>query len=107
MHSKDGKINLALLGGRRNMKMSEAMSIIGGRKLGYMVSFEERKGGMLHSEHFPDKHAGEELIETEEEAWSLAKLFAKNTKGKMVNIYVINQDFSPTKNYKDQMIENR
>jgi len=90
------------------MKYYEALKIINeGMNLGYMVSFEWKRGGILASDHFPDKHAGEKLIETEEEAWELARKFASQTKGKVVNIYVVYGDFTPVKNYKDRYIENR
>ena len=89
------------------MKILEAMKIIGGKKLGFMVSFEWKEGCIVRSDHFPDKRAGEKLLATEEEAWALAKMFAKKTKGKVVNIYVIDENFCPIKNYKDKMIENR
>lgn len=90
------------------MKYYEALKIINeDMNLGYMITFEWKKNGMLYSDHFPDKYAGEKLIETEEEAWVLARKFAEKTKGKIVNIYVIHKDFTPVKNYKDQYIENR
>ena len=83
------------------MKMSEALAIIvaGQKEKGFMVSFEKRERGILASNHFPDKHAGEELIETEEKAWELAEQFAKATDDTYVNIYVIDANFSPVKGY--------
>jgi hypothetical protein len=90
------------------MLMSEAREIIEGEdESGYMVSFEKVEGGVLISDYFPDKHAGEPLIETETEAWLLANKFARKTHRKCVNIYVINQDFAPVAGYKNRMIENR
>ncbi len=91
------------------MKYIEALRIINeGINPGYMVSFEWKKGGMLHSDHFPDKHAGEKLIETEREAWELARSFAAQTKGQCVNIYVIQGDsFVPVKGYETHKIKNR
>jgi len=87
--------------------MKEAMGIIEGEKDGFMVSLEWKKGGMLHSDHFPDKHAGEDLIITEKEAWMLAAEFAKKAVGKAVNIYVINADFTPVTGYREKYIANR
>lgn len=83
------------------MKMQEALYIItnGQKEKGFMVSFEKVENGVLVSNHFPDKHAGEELIKTEEEAWKLAEAFAKATDDTYVNIYVLNADFSPVKGY--------
>ena len=91
------------------MKYYEALKIINeGLNPGFMVHFEWKKGGMLYSDYFPDKHAGEKLIESEEEAWELAKRFARKTVGKCVNIYVIKgSDFTPVDGYKNKEIENR
>lgn len=89
------------------MKMSEVLSIIDGKPQGFMVHFEWKRGCILASDHFPDKHTGEPLIETEAEAWALARTFAEKTKGKCVNIYVTNHEFSPVRGYESQKIENR
>jgi len=89
------------------MRMSEAMRIIAMVPRGYMVSFERVEGHILASDYFPDKHAGEPLIPTEEEAWALAAKFAAATKRKCVNIYVIGSDFRPVPDYRARMIENR
>jgi len=58
---------------RRKMTNNEDVKITDGNKgqKGFMVDFEHRTNGMLISGHFPDKHAGEPLIKTEEEAWEL------------------------------------
>ena len=76
------------------MKMQEARDIINNIPKGFMVSFEEYDGRGLRGNHFPDKHAGESLIPTEEEAWALAKLFADNCPKRYVNIHVIDCKFS-------------
>lgn len=94
------------------MKMSEAISIIGGgqKKMGYMVSFEWADHGILKGDHFPDKHAGEDLIPTEEEAWTLAMLFANKTRNlpvPAVNIFVRDQDYNPVPGYEEKEIKNR
>ena len=91
------------------MKMEEAFSVINKNReyTGYMVSFERKKGSLLFSDHFPDKHAGEKLIKTEKEAWALARAFAEKTIGECVNIYVINDNFAPVENYKANYIKNR
>lgn len=91
------------------MKYHEALRIIDeGLNQGFMVSFEWVRDGMLCSDYFPDKHAGEKLIGTEHEAWVLARLFAAKTKGKCVNIYVTRgNDFAPVKGYKTHEIKNR
>lgn len=86
--------------------MEEAQKIMN-RSAGYMVSFEWTGDGMLRSDHFPDKHAGEVLIINEELAWELAKRFAVKTVGRCVNIYVVTADFHPVKNYEKHMIINR
>jgi len=91
------------------MKYSKALEIIkNGFSHGYLVSFEWKKGCILSSDHFPDKHAGEKPIETEREAWDLAKKFAAKTTGKCINIYVIRSDnFMPVPGYEAHEIENR
>ncbi len=71
---------------------------------GFMVEFEKRKNGLLRSGHFPDKHAGESLIKTEEEAWELARKFAENSSKDYVNIYVIRQDFCPVQGYQKKIL---
>ncbi len=75
------------------MKFAKALRIIdSGLNPGFMVTFEWKNGNMLRSDYFPDKHAGEKLIETEREAWKLAQQFAAKTKGKCINIYVARGD---------------
>ena len=90
------------------MKMQDAIKIIDdAEKQGFMVSFEHAKGGMLLGDYFPDKHAGEKLIESEEIAWLLARQFAAKTRGKCVNIYVVDANFNPVKGYRERTIKNR
>lgn len=93
------------------MKMKDAMAIIDIAESGFMVTFEKvegESGGILASDHFPDKHAGEPLIKTEHEAWELANRFARATHpDKIVNIYVIEQDFVPVKGYAGKIIRRR
>lgn len=90
------------------MKIHEAMEIIEGKaKMGYMVGFERAIGGMLITDRFPEKDSGETLIETEALAWELAEKFALKTKGKCVNIYVIDSTYHPVVGYKEKMIKNR
>ena len=81
------------------MLLKEAMKLIELNEKGFMVSFEVMEGSVLRSDHFPDTDAGEKLIETEVEAWDLAERFAKATDDKTVNIYVIDQTFSPVRGY--------
>ena len=66
---------------------------------GFMISFEKRSGGLLESQYFPEKHDNEPLIKTEEEAWRLAKRFAAATNESIVNIYVVDSEFSPVQGY--------
>ena len=90
------------------MKFKDALKIIYDSEeppkqpTGYMVSFEVREHGILRSDHFPDKHAGEQLIKTEDEAWELAMRFHKAAGDDYVNIYVTDQDFHPVKNYNEK-----
>lgn len=87
--------------------MSEAMEIMQDRPKRYMVSFEYAGDGFLRSDHFPDMHAGEELIQTETEAWELARRFAAKTKGRCVNIFVTDSRFCPVEGYQTKFIKNR
>ena len=89
------------------MKFKEAMEIIEEKETnGYMVAFEEVMGRFLESNYFPGHN--EDPIETEELAWTLARKFAEKTRGKYVNIYVINRnDYTPVSGYQEKMINNR
>jgi len=80
------------------------MKIINGKK-GYMVSFEVKEGGVLRSDYFPDKHAGETLIASEETAWILAEQFAEASDDNHVNIYVIDETFSPVRGYSERKMK--
>jgi hypothetical protein len=89
------------------MTMQEAMDIINNKPKGYMVVFEWIDGSILKSDYFPDGDGGEKLIEAEWEAWELANRFAKVTKGRTCNIYVVDDKFSPVEGYEDRQIANR
>lgn len=86
------------------MKMQKAMDLMNGKPDGFMVNFQWIQGCFVTDDYFPDKHAGEELIKSEHEAWELARYFAEATKGKTVNLYVTKRDFTPIEGYKDKMI---
>ncbi len=88
------------------MKIKEVMEIIN-KPNGFMVSFEWIEGSILRSDHFPEKHTGEQLIATEEEAWELARKFAGKTKGHTANIYVIDSNFGPVFGYSAKTIKNK
>ena len=92
------------------MKMQEAMRIMGyAPKLpGFMVHFTRVNGCMLEGDYFPDVHAGEEPIQTEEQAWQMAAQFAAASWQRCVNIYVINRaNFMPVADYAGRQIKNR
>lgn len=91
------------------MRMAAALELIKPRPvpIGYMVHFERIRGGCLESDCFPDRHAGELLIQTEEEAWALASQFAAVTRGQCCNFYVIGADFVPVPGYEARRIANR
>jgi hypothetical protein len=90
------------------VKLSEAEAIINKREPGgFLVSFEHVQSGMLRSDHFPDVRAGEPAFRSEDAAWSIAKIFAANTRGRCVNIYVARSDFTPVEDYREKMIVNR
>jgi hypothetical protein len=88
------------------MKLEEAMQVINAKSKGYRVIFEWVMGTILSTDYFPDRN--EPPIETEEEAWRLAILFAENTVGKAVNIYVCHANtYMPVRGYEDKIIKNR
>lgn len=91
------------------MRMTDALELMRPRPVptGYMVSFERIQGGCLTSDHFPDKHAGELLIQTEEEAWALAAKFAAASRGQCCNFYVVGADFAPVPGHAARSIANR
>lgn len=93
------------------MKYADAIAIIdqpvAAKPPGYMVAFEHVEGCLVRGDHFPDKHAGELLIESESVAWELARAFAARTRGRCVNIYVIGSDFVPVDGYETKKIPNR
>lgn len=81
------------------------MSIIDSKPSGYYVCFERVDGNFLKGDTFPARD--EPLIETEEEAWELARKFAQKTVDKCVNIYVVDSNFRPVKGYESKKITNR
>lgn len=88
------------------MKYKDAMDIINGDQvIGFRVHFERKEGKMLRGDYFPEGR--EKLIETEEEAWDLARRFASKTRGECVNIYVVGSDFRPVDGYESQYMPNR
>ena len=92
------------------MKMQDAMKIMEDKPIlpGFMVQFERVEGSILASDYFPDVLAGEEPIQTEEQAWQMAAQFAAKTRGRCVNICVIHRaDFSPVAHYEGRKIKNR
>lgn len=86
------------------MKMKEAKDIINKKPEGFMVHFEWCGDGFLRSDYFPDKHAGEDLILEETEAWLLAIKFSEAMKRKICNVYVIDANFSPVDGYAKKLI---
>lgn len=91
------------------MKTSQAlkiMKITPKSKKGFMVSFEKKVRGRTYmSDHFPDKKSGEALISTEKEAWSLANKFAEATDDNYINIFVIDEYFSPVEGYYEKTLK--
>ncbi len=84
------------------MKFDDALNIIYGKeKLAYTIHFFEKEidGDELLPDHFPDQNICEDLIGTVDEAWLYAKKFAKNTKGKYVNIHICDSQFKPVPGY--------
>lgn len=88
------------------MKFLDALRIINGDQ-GFMVAFERVTGHIRLRDHFPDKHAGEKLIVTEELAWEYARKFADNAPDSIVNIYVTHHDFVPVAGYQEKMLRRK
>lgn len=88
------------------MEMKDVLKIIDKNKepKGFMVEFEYKIHGMFVSSHFPDKHAGRPLIETEEKAWELARKFEETLPQEYVNIYVIKENFCPVESYEEKKL---
>lgn len=91
------------------MKMDDALRIIAGGPMvpGFMVAFSHVEGRFERTDHFPDKHAGEPLIPSEDEAWELAIAFAEKTIGKCCNICVVDARFEPVPGYEARRIVNK
>lgn len=92
------------------MKMQEAMAVVEGESnsAGFLVHFEWLNRGVLSGDYFPNIHAGEPPIATEEEAWKLAEKFAVKKRGVCVNLYVVRSDnFTPVPGYRERKIVNR
>ncbi len=87
------------------MKTKDAMRMIEDHERGFMVHFEVDTGNILRTDYFPDKSEGEELINDVEEAWTLAKRFAKAGENhNIVNVYVVNQDARPVTDYEKRKL---
>ena len=88
------------------MKFQEAEKIINNPKRdGFVVCFERyiNKDEKVF-DFFPE--LDEELIKTEEEAWQLAKLFAEKTHDYCINIYVMDENLTPVKDWRSKRIIN-
>lgn len=75
------------------MKMKDAQKIINGKKPGFRVHFGRITGNFVETDYFPGKK--EPLINIEDFAWTMAEEFAKNTVGKCIDIYVVDEDYNP------------
>lgn len=89
------------------MRLARAMEIIeNGIGNGFRVSFGWKHGSMLQLDHFPA--CGEEPLKTEEYAWALAQMFARQTSGVCLNVCVVDAEtLRPVPGYEAHKIENR
>lgn len=71
---------------------------------GFIVHFEKKDRSILRTDYFPDKQAVEKLIKTEALAWWYAKRFAAATDDTVVNIYVVDHNFSPVEGYNEKTL---
>lgn len=84
------------------MRMQKAKELME-RAAGYFVHFEEREGGMLRSDYFPERD--EPSIADEEDAWKLAQKFAGTHPSRFVNVYVVSgYDWTPVNGYNARML---
>lgn len=88
------------------MKMQKVNDILNGLiegdNNGFVVSFETKRGSGLAGDYFPC-HDTRDVIDlepppfrTEHEAWIMAIRFAEKTKGKCINIHVVDCHFKET-----------
>ena len=86
------------------MRVDEARALCA-KLTGFLVSYEERKRGILESGCIPWPHYdGEPPFGSEAEAWSFARFFADNAPDRFVNIYVVTANFRPVPGYQDQKL---
>jgi hypothetical protein len=77
------------------MKLSDVKTAIEA-KHGYLVHFEKIEGSTLAADYFPEASSGEEPFETVEDAVAMGAEYAKATKGKTCNFYLVRSDnFKP------------
>lgn len=82
------------------MKISEVEKAIDA-DFGYLVHFEHYGDGMLRSDYFPDVRDGEEPFKTKVDAEKVGTDYAKATKGRTCNFYLVRSDsFSPVGGWK-------
>ena len=78
-----------LIGG--NMEISKVEKAIA-EDYGYLVHFEHCGNGLLRGDFFPEVRLGEEPFQTKEEAEMVGVKYAKATKGKTCNFYLVRSD---------------
>ena len=84
------------------MEMSQVEKAIS-ENYGYLVHFEHCGDGLLRSDYFPEVRLDEEPFKTREEAEMVGVKYAKATKGKTCNFYLIRSDsFTPVGGWKLQ-----
>jgi hypothetical protein len=85
------------------MKFEDALRIIRESERGFRVHFEIREGGILTTDYFPARD--EPMIKDLRLASDFAKRFAMAVdKEKYVNIYVVDETYSPVPGYQDHII---
>jgi len=88
------------------MKLSVAMELIRIAESGYRIHFEIIEGGVIHSDFFPDRD--EPLIKDLDTAWDIARRFAKAVDlNRYVNIYVVDEKYTPVGGYEKKTINKR
>ncbi len=71
-------------------------------QVAFRVSFERREGGMLVSDHMPERD--EAAIGTLDEAWTCAERIDRSAPDTIVNIYVVDGLWRPAPGYRSRML---
>lgn len=87
------------------MRLREATKIIENKK-GYRVHFDEPAWFGFCNDYFPN--FDEEPFDDESIAWLMAEKFAEKTLARgFKNIYVVDENYKPVKNYQNKILNKK